>query len=231
MRNLGRAVPAEQRRHDARQPERDPAAARPRQGPGRRRRRPRPRPKSPASATATTSTSTARRSATPASTPGTSPSWSHEGRAPAIDLRPHRPRSRPLRLRPAVLVLLVLQPVQRPPRGRLGGDADHLRSANPPPRRWPKNRAKSSSSSTPAASAPTGPTRKVQKEGTHPVVYPAAGSHATFYDSAVYVQNGQNGSGRRLRQHHRAAARTAAASRCCCPNRGADQRPLQWLSY
>ena len=23
---------------------------------------------------------------------------------------------------------------------------------------------------------------KVQKEGTHPIVYPAAGSHATFYD-------------------------------------------------
>ena len=37
--------------------------------------------------------------------------------------------------------------------------------------------------------------RKVQKEGTHPIVYPAAGSHATFYDSAVYVQNGQHGSG------------------------------------
>jgi hypothetical protein len=36
---------------------------------------------------------------------------------------------------------------------------------------------------------------KVRKEGLHPVVYPAAGSHATFYDSAVYVQNGQNGSG------------------------------------
>jgi Vacuolar protein sorting-associated protein 62 len=36
---------------------------------------------------------------------------------------------------------------------------------------------------------------KVEKEGTHPVVYPAAGSHATFYDSTVYVQNGQNGSG------------------------------------
>ncbi|HET7445719.1 MAG TPA: hypothetical protein VFJ57_13790 [Solirubrobacterales bacterium] len=36
---------------------------------------------------------------------------------------------------------------------------------------------------------------KVQKEGTHPIVFPAAGSHATFYDSAVYVQNGQNGSG------------------------------------
>ena len=36
---------------------------------------------------------------------------------------------------------------------------------------------------------------KVQKEGTHPIVYPAAGSHATFYDSAVYIENGQHGSG------------------------------------
>jgi hypothetical protein len=36
---------------------------------------------------------------------------------------------------------------------------------------------------------------KVQKEGMHPIVYPAAGSHATFYDSAVYVENGQHGSG------------------------------------
>ncbi len=36
---------------------------------------------------------------------------------------------------------------------------------------------------------------KVEKEGTHPVVYPAAGSHATFYDSTVYVQNGAKGSG------------------------------------
>jgi hypothetical protein len=36
---------------------------------------------------------------------------------------------------------------------------------------------------------------KLDKEGTHPVVYPAAGSHATFYDSTVYVQNGSKGSG------------------------------------
>ena len=36
---------------------------------------------------------------------------------------------------------------------------------------------------------------KVEKEGTHPIVYPAAGSHATFYDSTVYVQNGSKGSG------------------------------------
>jgi hypothetical protein len=36
---------------------------------------------------------------------------------------------------------------------------------------------------------------KVQKDGTHPIVYPAAGSHATFYDEAIYVENGQKGSG------------------------------------
>ncbi len=36
---------------------------------------------------------------------------------------------------------------------------------------------------------------KVEKEGDHPVVYPAAGSHATFYQSAVYPQNGWNGAG------------------------------------
>ncbi len=36
---------------------------------------------------------------------------------------------------------------------------------------------------------------KVEKHGTHPVAYPAAGSHATFFDSAIYVENGQGGSG------------------------------------
>jgi hypothetical protein len=36
---------------------------------------------------------------------------------------------------------------------------------------------------------------KVEKDGTHPVVYPAAGSHATFYEPAVYVENGRKGSG------------------------------------
>jgi hypothetical protein len=36
---------------------------------------------------------------------------------------------------------------------------------------------------------------KVEKEGERPVVYPAAGSHATFYDPAIYVENGRGGSG------------------------------------
>jgi hypothetical protein len=71
---------------------------------------------------------------------------------------------------------------------------------------------------------------KVQKQGTHPVVYPAAGSHATFYDSAVYLGNGQNGSGvgcdntseplRELKLRPVLLPETA-------PERGA----FQWLSY
>lgn len=36
---------------------------------------------------------------------------------------------------------------------------------------------------------------KVEKEGTHPVVFPGAGSHATFYESAIFLENGENGSG------------------------------------
>ncbi len=36
---------------------------------------------------------------------------------------------------------------------------------------------------------------KLERRGTHPVVYPAAGSHATFYDSTIYIENGQRGSG------------------------------------
>ena len=110
-------------------------------------------------------------------------------------LRPHRPREGPLRLRPAVLVLLVLQPVQRPARGRLGGDADHLRSRLARSRRWKEEPSEIIVFQHAGGERADWDSSKVQKEGTHPIVYPAAGSHATFYDSAVYVQNGQNGSG------------------------------------
>ena len=72
---------------------------------------------------------------------------------------------------------------------------------------------------------------KVQKEGTHPVVYPAAGSHATFYDSAVYVAERPERLRRRLRQHHRAAARTAAAAGAAARSGAAEQGPFKWLSY
>ncbi len=71
---------------------------------------------------------------------------------------------------------------------------------------------------------------KVQKEGTRPIVYPAAGSHATFYDSAVYIQNGQHGSGvgcdvtteplRELRVHP-----------VLLPEVASRRGPFRWLSY
>ena len=65
---------------------------------------------------------------------------------------------------------------------------------------------------TPAQALEQGPTRmvlfqhrggeqadwddpKVEKRGTHPIVYSAAGSHATFYSPAVYVGHGADGSG------------------------------------
>ena len=71
---------------------------------------------------------------------------------------------------------------------------------------------------------------KVQKDGTHPVVYPAAGSHATFYDDAIYIQNGSHGSG-------------VGCDDTQSPNIEADPRPViiptaaapgsefQWLSF
>lgn len=36
---------------------------------------------------------------------------------------------------------------------------------------------------------------KLQREGNHPFVYPAVGSHATFYANNVYLSWGENGSG------------------------------------
>jgi hypothetical protein len=71
---------------------------------------------------------------------------------------------------------------------------------------------------------------KVQKEGSRPIVYPAAGSHATFYDSTVYVENGEHGSGlgcdntseplseRRLRP-------------VLLPDRASESGRFKWLSF
>jgi hypothetical protein len=36
---------------------------------------------------------------------------------------------------------------------------------------------------------------KVEKDGDHPIVYAAAGSHATFYGSEIYFENGRFGAG------------------------------------
>jgi hypothetical protein len=71
---------------------------------------------------------------------------------------------------------------------------------------------------------------KVQKEGTHPIVYPAAGSHATFYDSAVYVENGQHGSGLGC-DNTTGPLRELKLAPVLMPNRVVSKGPFAWTSY
>jgi len=71
---------------------------------------------------------------------------------------------------------------------------------------------------------------KVQKEGTHPVVYPAAGSHATFYDSAVYLGNGQNGSGVGC-DNTSEPLRELPLRPVLLPETAPERGAFQWLSY
>jgi hypothetical protein len=71
---------------------------------------------------------------------------------------------------------------------------------------------------------------KVQKQGIHPVVYPAAGSHATFYDSAVYLGNGQNGSGVGC-DNTSEPLRELRLRPVLLPETAPEHGPFQWLSY
>ncbi len=71
---------------------------------------------------------------------------------------------------------------------------------------------------------------KVEKEGTHPIVYPAAGSHATFYDAAIYVENGRKGSGvgcdNTAEPHRRLNVKPIQV-----PTEPGPNSPFAWLTY
>ncbi len=71
---------------------------------------------------------------------------------------------------------------------------------------------------------------KVQKDGTHPIVYAAAGSHATFYDSTVYVENGQHGSGVGCDNTTEPLQRLEPAAELL-PSEASRRGPYKWLSY
>jgi hypothetical protein len=71
---------------------------------------------------------------------------------------------------------------------------------------------------------------KVEKEGTHPVVYPAAGSHATFYDSAVYIQNGRKGSGVGC-DNTTSPHRRIAVTPIQVPTHASRRGRFAWLTY
>jgi hypothetical protein len=71
---------------------------------------------------------------------------------------------------------------------------------------------------------------KVQKDGTHPIVYPAAGSHATFYDNAIYIQNGSHGSG--VGCDNTEDPHTEASPRpVIIPTNAGPGSQFQWLSF
>jgi hypothetical protein len=71
---------------------------------------------------------------------------------------------------------------------------------------------------------------KVQREGNRPIVYPAAGSHATFYDSAVYVENGQEGSGVGC-DNTSEPVRELRLQPVLLPTEPVPRGPFKWLSY
>jgi hypothetical protein len=71
---------------------------------------------------------------------------------------------------------------------------------------------------------------KVKKEGTRPIVYPAAGSHATFYDSAVYIENGQHGSGVGC-DNTSEPLRELPLRPVLLPETSSQQGPFKWLGY
>jgi hypothetical protein len=71
---------------------------------------------------------------------------------------------------------------------------------------------------------------KVKKDGRHPVVHPAAGSHATFYSSAVYVENGEHGSGLGC-DISAPPERELRPRPILLPDRATRTGPFAWLSY
>ena len=107
----------------------------------------------------------------------------------AHGLRTRGDRSGPSRAAvAAVLVLLRLQPVQQPPRGRLGDDPARLRGRRCRARRCRKQPVRVGYSSHEGAeSAGWGDDKLEIVDGTHPVVYPADGSHANKFEEALYL--------------------------------------------
>lgn len=71
---------------------------------------------------------------------------------------------------------------------------------------------------------------KLSKEGTHPVTHPAAGSHAGFYGSALYLGTGENGSGFGC-DDTRAPLRRVDYAIELLPDQVPVSGPYVWLAY
>ncbi len=71
---------------------------------------------------------------------------------------------------------------------------------------------------------------KVERRGTHPVVYSAAGSHATFYGSALYLGNGDHGSGVGC-DNTTKPLMTVTPRPVLVPDAPTSHGPFAWLTY
>ena len=109
--------------------------------------------------------------------------------SPSHDLRPRRRRAgASRRSRAPVLVLLRLQRLQQHARGRLGDDPAQLRRRATPPAALDDDAAEVGYSQHEGAErAHWGDAKLELVDGTHPVVYPAPGSHANYFAPALYL--------------------------------------------
>jgi hypothetical protein len=71
---------------------------------------------------------------------------------------------------------------------------------------------------------------KLIREGDHPVVYPASGSHATYYGAELYLGTGQNGSGFGC-DDSTAPSRRVPLTAVTVPDAPAVDGPFGWLTY
>lgn len=71
---------------------------------------------------------------------------------------------------------------------------------------------------------------KVKKDGDHPIVFPAAGSHATYYGSHTYLGWGEHGSGLGCDNSTGPSIRTPLQVQLV-PDQPTTTGPFAWLSY
>ncbi len=71
---------------------------------------------------------------------------------------------------------------------------------------------------------------ELETVGTHPVVYPAAGSHATYLDSGVYLGNGQGGSGLGC-DNTAQPVRSVRPRAILMPDDPGRRSPFAWLTF
>ena len=72
---------------------------------------------------------------------------------------------------------------------------------------------------------------KVEKRGTHPVVYPAAGSHATFFGPAVYVSTATTGPAWAATTQRRPLHAAPAPRPVLLPEDPQPGDPMAWLLF